>query len=230
MTLNVRIYDTEDNAKAADSALAKAGFTERSVFLPSKSKGKERATVQAAIEKGQLPARNVLICTQTLEKGRALVSVEAPFGSGQAALKIMDGIKGVDGDLLSRYVPSDPSPFSDSLGWSTLSNSEPSSGLLRHDWAFSRLFGMGLLSDKAAPFSSMFGMKVLSAAKKNWNSSFGMPMLSNKAAPLSSMFGMTTVLKSKRNWEWSWGLPLLSKNPAPFSSLLGLKTLSKPDR
>lgn len=230
MTLNVRIYDTEENAAAADAALAEAGFTERNVFLPSKLKGQEKTAVQSAIDNGALPERNILVCTRTLQDGRSLVSVHAPFGSGQAAINIMERIDGVDGDLLSRYVASDPAPFSNALGISVISRAEPATGLASSDWSLSSAFGLGLLSDKAAPLSSLFGMNTRSSSKQGWTKSFGLPLLSGKAAPLSSLFGMGTVVKPKRPWNWSLGLPLLSSKPAPLSSLLGMSTLFKDDK
>lgn len=231
MTLNIRIYDTEENAQAAVAALTEAGFTENSVFLPSsfkgKLKGKQKASVEAAVQAGTLPGRNVLLYCKTLKEGRPLVSVRVPFGSGMRANAILDGSDGVDGETLQRHAPSDPAPLSSSIGIPTLSGSRPVTILADSAWSMSSMFGLRLLGKRAAPLSSLFGMKTLAAGKQGKTSSFGMALLSGKAAPLSSLIGLTTVLKPKQSRKSSFGLPMLSNNPAPLSNLFGMSILSK---
>lgn len=227
MAPKLRIYDTEKAANDAASRLTKAGYRDHMVIHAGKVKGKEAAAVQTAIDKGQLSDRYIQICTSSLKEGCSLVSADAPFGQAARVLAILEKKGTVKTDLLRRYVISSPTPLSDALGLATLSTNPSTTGLLRHDWALSSKFGMGLLSSNPAPLSRMFGMKLLSAPKKGWRSSFGMPLLSSNAAPLSSMFGMKTVSKSKKGWNTSFGMPLLSNNPAPFSNLFGLRVLSK---
>lgn len=227
MTSNVRVFKTEASAKAADKALAKAGFSDRTAFFASQVKGKERIVVEKAIENGLISERTINACIKALADGKSIVSVNAPFGTAVDAVKIMEGVKGVDKDSIGRYLPSDPAPFSAAFGLPVLSKASPTSMLARSDWTFSSLLGFGLLSNKAAPLSSLFSLPLLTARKKNRKSSFGLPLLSSTAAPLSSLFGMATVTKRKKSKDYSFGLPLLSRNSAPLSNLFGINTLSK---
>lgn len=72
------------------------------------------------------------------------------------------------------------------------------------------LFGRSSLSRKAAPLSSLVGLKTLSGKSgPAWRRSLGVPMLTGRGSPTSL------------------GLPLLSRNPAPLSSLFGLRVLSR---
>lgn len=227
MTAYLRIFASEDGARRADAALAADGYPDRVLLLPSTTHGQERSAVDSAIRAGNLPERCVLLCVRSLKEGRSIVGVEAPWGSGVDAIDIMEREDTVYTDVIKGYISSDPSPLSDMLKISTLASFVPSAGLLDSNWSFSSKFGMGLLSQKAAPLSSMFGMATLTKPKRNWTSSFGIPMLSNNAAPLSSMFGMATLTKPKKEWKSSFGFPLLSDNPAPLSTLLGLSVLTK---
>lgn len=227
MTTYVRIYATEEGAKAAAARLAKAGLHDNKVFLASQATGKASEVVESAVKAGELPKSQTKICIESLKKGHSLVSTEAPFGSGQKALSAMESEGTVESDVLSRYTRDDPAPLSEALGIPVLSNYEPSTGLLSSNWSLSSKFGLGLLSNKATPLSSMFGLPVLSKPKRDWRRSFGLPLLSNNPAPFSSLFGMPTLSKEPKDWNSSFGLPLLSDNPAPLSRLFGLKTIIK---
>jgi len=225
MTTYVRIYKTEDGANAAIRRLARAGFRDNKVYLPSAAAGKEEETVQAAVEAGVLPASQSRICVQSLKEGESVVTTYAPFGRGKAALGVMKGAGAVKSDVLERYSSDDPAPFSELLGIPTLTNVKPSAELLSSNWSFSSKLGLGLLSKNPTPLSSMLGLPVVSKAKKNWKLSFGLPLLSSSAAPLSSMFGLPTLSKTQKDWRTSFGVPLLVNDPAPLSNLFGLKTI-----
>jgi hypothetical protein len=227
MTTYVRIYATEDSANAAVARLARAGFRNSKIFLPSLAVGKESETVRSAVEAGTLPEAQTRICIQSLKEGHALVSTEAGFGRGKAALAAMESADTVNSDKLSRYTRDDPAPFSELLGLPVLTNVEPSTQLLSPDWSLSSAFGLRLLSKNPTPFSSLFGLPVLSKTKRNWNRSFGLPLLSQKAAPFSSLFGIPTLTKTNKDWRTSFGVPLLINNPAPLSSIFGCKTVIK---
>ncbi len=227
MTSYVRIYQTDDGAKAAAARLTRAGFTNNQVLLAREAQGQEGDVVRVAVADGILPARQERICVHSLEEGLSLVTAEAGFGRGKELLHIMEKEGTVKADTQRRYAPDDPAPLSELLGIPTLAEFSSSTDLIRSDWTFSSKIGMPLLSKNPAPLSSMFRMKVLSTPKKDWRSSFGLPLLSNNPAPLSSLFGLRTVSKEKRDWRTSFGIPLLMNNPAPLSNLLGLKTVIK---
>jgi hypothetical protein len=120
--------------------------------------------------------------------------------------------------------PQHPAPFSEHLGLPTLSRKEGVfsamfAGLKGPDassWTFSEQIGLGLLSSKPAPDSSL-GLKTLSGKDgSSWEPSFKLPMLSENATPLSSTLGFK-VLRTEK-------VPL--KDPAPLSATLGLPTLA----
>ena len=241
MTPTVRIFESEAAARDAAEKLSAAGFGKNRVLSGEQSAVTEtgvasgmtspppnpEAMVRAAIDDGLLAGRHISVCVRNLQRGRSLVAVATNFGFAGQAIEIMESCGAVDSASLPAYVPRDPSPFSDLLGIPTLIRVAPVTELKSSSWFFSSLFGLGLLSGKAAPFSSLFGMKLLSERKREWRSSFGLPLLSNNPAPLSSALGMRTLSTGKRSWTRSFGLPLLSRNPAPLSSLLGISTLIK---
>jgi hypothetical protein len=227
MTTYVRIYSTEESANAAVARLARTGFRDSRIFLPSLAAGKEDETVRSAVEAGTLPEAQSRICVQSLKEGHSVVATDAPFGRGKAALAAMESADTVNSDKLSRYTSDDPAPFSQLLGIPTLSDVEPSTELLSSNWSLSSAFGLPLLSKSPAPFRSLLGLPVLSKPKRNWNRSFGLPLLSQKAAPFSSLFGIPTLTKTDKDWRTSFGVPLLMNDPAPLSNLFGTKTIIK---
>ena len=226
MALLLRIYPTEQEATDAHGRLVAAGYATQSVFLAGELRGREASAVEAAIRAGTLPERMVKLCTRSLEQGRSLVSADPPFGRAQRVVDILESGTTVDSHLAARYVEDYPAPLSRTLGIAVLSEFSSSTGLLRSDWSVSAGFGFGLLGRKAAPLSAMFGMKVLSAAKRDWRTSFGMPLSSQNPAPLSSLLGMRPLSSRQRPGDYRFGFPLLSPNPAPLSSLLGIRTLT----
>ena len=86
--------------------------------------------------------------------------------------------------------------------------------------------------DDPAPFSSLFGIPVLSNVKSSTRLVrtnrfiLGEPKLSKKAAPFSSIFKLPLLTKSQRQ-KSTFGIPLLSKNGTPFSSMFRLPLLTK---
>lgn len=86
--------------------------------------------------------------------------------------------------------------------------------------------------DDPAPFSSLFGIPVLSKTKSSARLLrtnrfiLGEPKLSKKAAPFSSTFKIPLLTRSQLQ-KSSFGIPLLSKNGTPFSSLFRIPLLTK---
>jgi hypothetical protein len=78
----------------------------------------------------------------------------------------------------------------------------------------------GPVWDEAAPFSSAFGMPVLSAPSRY--SFLGLPAISRAGATTSSSFGLPELARSDFAL---FGTPGLSRNPAPFSSILKLRVI-----
>jgi hypothetical protein len=106
---------------------------------------------------------------------------------------------------------SEPAPFSASIGMPPLSHGRTflSRWFGELGSPHFALFGRNPLIDKAAPLSSMFGLKILSAkARASWRSSFGLPLLTRGQGPVLGT------------------IPMLSRNPTPLSSLFGMRVLS----
>ncbi len=104
-----------------------------------------------------------------------------------------------------------PAPLSTILGLPALSHGRSVLSRLFGELASAHfaLFGRSALSSRAAPLSSLVGLKTLSGRSgPSWSRSFGLPILTSGSPS-------------------SFGLPLLSRNPAPLSSLFGLRVLSR---
>ncbi|MFK8032406.1 MAG: hypothetical protein AB8G18_19455 [Gammaproteobacteria bacterium] len=224
----VRMYPSEDQAREAIRLLEKEDLAGSSMHLFAPVAGSEAQTIKNAIADGQLPGSHIHVCRRALEKGHYVLTVEPHFYRGEETEMIMNSCGAVDTDLLPEYHVYNPAPLSDFFGLPVLAKHNHSLNakqLTSSSWSFSSMFGLGMLSDKATPLSSIFGLKTLTQAKSK-NSSFGLPLLSKKPTPLSSTIGMKplTSAKSKNS---SFGIPLLSHNPAPLSSLFNIRLLSK---
>ncbi len=222
MTPIVRWYDSEERAHEAARTLGNDGFRADSICLLAPAPGNEEKAVDGAVRHDGFPASYRTAGIRALAEGRYIVSVVAPFGHAVVARRILDEHEPVDADSVTPYSSAHPAPFSEMFGLPVLSETSPLAGSPRRN---SYTFGMCLLSSKAAPLSSMFGMPT--AAREPGERSFGMSLLSSNPAPLSSMFALKTASAPKKDWTLSFGFPLLSRNPAPLSSLFGIPTLVK---
>lgn len=218
MFLIVRIFPTEERATNAARALHEAGYDEIALIANVPS-GEVQAAVRDAVSSNRLPGSHIGICERSLGRGMAIVSVNAPFGTGEKATQLLESHGPIETPQLTSY--RNPSPFSDALGIPVLANFSPMTDLSIIKYTF----GEPKLRSRPSPLSSLFGLKTLSAFKKR--SSMGLPLLSRNAAPLSSMFRMGTLRSFGRGRLRSFGLPLLSRNATPLSSLFGLRVLSK---
>ena len=228
MTLIVRMYETEESARAALDNLTAAGFLADEVLLLNSP---DAAAAEAAIQDGLLRAGSLAeACWTGLQNGRSIVSVKAQFGRAQIATAALQACGPVDTDLIPEYVSVPAAPFSMLMGMPVLTDSRSDSGLARSDFTLSGLFGMRLLSHNATPLSSLFRIRTISGSRGPRKRSFGLPLLSGNSAPLSSMFRIPTLKRSRRAWRTSFGFPLLSRNPAPLSTFLGIRPLTRRKR
>lgn len=226
MTPTVRWYDSEERAHEAARALQDDGFRADSICVVAPVSGGEEEAVDRAIRHDAFPGSYRTAGIRALREGRHIVSVIAPFGHGVVARRILDECGPVDADSVSAYSAGNPAPFSEAVGLPVLSDARPMVELpQRNSYTFGSFLGMGLLSSKAAPLSSLLGMPT--ASRGPGESSFGMRLLSSNPAPLSSMFALKTLSTPKKDWVSSFGFPLLSRNPTPLSSLFGVPALRK---
>ncbi len=224
MPATVRFYESADRARDAATHLADLGFENVSLLTPSASPGEGSALVRAAVAAEMIPGSHQRLCISSLEQGRSIVAVAAPFGRGQKAIEVLEQFGPVDTDRIPVYSPRSAAPFSESLGIPVLAKFSPMTDLSIMTYTTG---SRTLLSRNPTPLSSMLGLKTLTTSKGPWTSSFGMPLLSSNPAPLSSMIGWRPLVKTYLRKDTSFGFPLLSRNPAPLSSLFGLRVLSK---
>lgn len=176
-----RMYATEDQARGAVDGLRAYGIGEDRIILLSPLTDNEEAL-------RRMPTVQATACRLGVERGNYLVAVEPYFGEGQSVERIMDSFGPVDGGSLPYVEPPNPSPFSDLLGFPTLST--------RGRSYFSATFPE--LTSPDFHFSSKLGMKLLKERKGSWNSSFGIPLLKQPKANRSTSFGLPLLTKSKR--------------------------------
>ena len=223
----VRLFESEHQAEGAAARLVEAGFRQQTISVISPAAGQEEAAVQSAVASGALPGSHRRVCVDALRRGRHIVTIEAPFGHEQEAIDILTAGGAVETDSLPAYSLYDPTPLSDFLGIPVLSSSRTTTQLAQRRFTFPSWLGLGLTSKKAAPLSSMIGLKPLSQPKRPRTSSFGLPLLTKSGGPT---FGFKAIISPKRGWSRSFGLPLLSKNSAPLSSMFGIPLLTRRDR
>lgn len=237
----VRMFASEETARAAAAALVSAGLPPSKVLVVTPGSGDADGgsdSIAAAIMAGHVLRSHARVYADGIRSGRSLVIARAPFGFGQVAINLLEDHDPVDSGLV---LPREPgpnwdeaaplssvlqfapllrkraSPLSDILGLPTLApakrSSSPGPTLSAAGRHISSGLGLPLLSRAAAPLSSMLGLRVSCGT----------------AAPLSKLLGLKPLSRKAGRWTHSFGLPLLSSNATPLSSLLGLRTLSSRD-
>ncbi len=203
MTCTGRMYDSEHQAHEALGALQAEGFTSGSMMvITPESVGHPvtaKAVISAASSLGTLPRVSAVTFARGLQQGKSVALIDPPYATGALAESIMDGCHPADRGGPPVVENRNPSPFSDIFDIPTLSTRGRSvfsimfPELTRHDF---RLFG-GKLSNKAAPFSSMLGLKTIST-KPMKNSSFGLPLLKKRKSPWTRSFGLPLLTRRSR--------------------------------
>ncbi len=225
MIPTVRMYETELAARQAANELHQNGFAEDSIALlvaPNDGEGE----VRTAVDAGQLPGSHAALSARALQRGRSVVSVNAPFGRGAFALEILDRFSPVDTDQLPDYYPRHGDLLSQVLSLPTLTGDRyvPWREPKRSKFRFSKwLLGMPLLTSSSL---QVLPGKTILSSRGPWRRSFGMPLLTSSS--LQVLPGKA-IISSRGPWTRSFGMPLLSRNPAPLSSMLGMPLLTGED-
>ena len=200
----VRMYATEQQARDAVRRLKDEGFPEDTIFLVTPQSGGTTEAIAAAVMAGYVLRSHARVYAEGIQGGRSLVVVRAGFGLAQDAIDILDGFGPVDAGLRRSGEPSigwdeaaplssafrlpvlirrSPTPVSRTFGMPPLSRGRTGwlsalfGELTRHDYAFSAGFGLPLTSRNAAPLSSLFGLKTVTASSGPWQKSLGLPLL-----------------------------------------------------
>lgn len=217
MTLFVRVYANAKKARDAAKKLKAEGLSDGQALILAPNAGLDvGAEVAAAVKGGRLSKAHAAIASQSLQEGRTVLSVDAPYGGGFLVTEIMDSFEPVAIDAAAAH-NSMPRRFSEMFNMPTIWNGKSVFAnvfggelISSNCFIFPSVFGLGLLSNEPTPLSKRLGMRVLLERKKDWNLSFGQPIL--KATP--------------KDWKQSFGQPLLSDDPTPLSSRLGMRVLS----
>jgi len=188
----VKTYETAQQASDAVKALKANGLEDEliNVVAPSWDSSAHAPTVDAvaaAIAKGYVLMADARLYARTvIERGFSLVSVRPPFGWGRMVTDILQDFSPIDSGVKEAptHAPwEDAAPFSSTFGWSLLSNpdvgnisfglpllssskmGDSSFGipLLSNPLLGRSSFGLPLLSKKAAPFSSLLGLPLLTS-------------------------------------------------------------------
>ncbi len=203
MSVNGRIYETEQQAQDVMDELKASGYGASSVLMTPTSAGPDvshRDIRNYKVLNGDVPQFQALVCAAALKEGKSVVLVDPALGFSAAAEAILEAGKPENAGGFVFMESDSPTPLSDLFSIPTLSDpdrrltvwSRIFSPLTRHDFT---MFGKGGLSSNATPLSSMIGYKTLSGNDGPWESSLGMKLLSKNSTPLSSMFGLPTLIQ-----------------------------------
>jgi hypothetical protein len=234
----VRVYGTEQQASDAVARLKEYGFPEEGILTVSPVAGGEAdagEAVWSAARSGFVLQERARRYADAVRQGQSLVAVRPPFGRGQVAIDILDGLAPISTGF-ERHGPEilwdvaaplssglrapalwrgQPAPFSLLTGGEILVRGRTFAArypeLTRPDWTFSSRMGLPLLSRSQAPRSSLSAK-----AGPSWTRSLGLPLLASGTTPFSSGLGL----------GFSAG-PLRFDQPAPFSAMLGLQSLRR---
>lgn len=185
-----RLYANEASARNAWDELKRNGYADAYIFRPPPrgEDGEVRAgavdALRDAMAKAYIANSSADIYAKRVSDGASLVSVHAPFSGGKQATAILQQHGPVDSGIDEASEPffgwDEATPLSNALCWPVLTSVEfpfelvtgiPSLIETREETGrppqpdnpapFSSAFGMKLLSDKAAPLSSLLGLPVL---------------------------------------------------------------------
>lgn len=220
-----RLYESEHAAHHAVEQLGAAGISPDVVMAIHPSSMDAAAQVDRAVDRGYAMGGHRRSIKQALGRGRSVVTVAAGVGLGSLVEYTLDRAGPVDPGAIVDIPTDDPAPLSDLLSLPVLTKGKSNTRL----WTFNSKssFGFRMLSNKAAPLSSMFGMKVLMASKGSIAKGSSVERMSGKPAPLSSMLGLKLLSSKRGSRARGTSVERMSNNPAPFSSFFGLRVLSK---
>ena len=200
MLMGVRMYETEQQARAAAAKLVAAGLRADNMYVLTPVPGGEELAAKVAVEERKLPGIYMKVAVEALRKGRTILSVPLVY-EGRLVMEIMDSFNPVDTHLLPKPPDRDPTPLSDLLGMPVLWRTRPGATLLKSQrYILPNFFGLPgartLLSDKQ-PKETSLGMPVLLERDTPKNRSFLLPLLTRKGETISSKLGIKELSKPK---------------------------------
>ena len=222
-----RLFESEHAANGAVSRLADINIARGAVTVIHANDAGASDALDAAIQNGAIENGHRRALKAGLAKGRSIVSVTPVLGQGRSIEIALDSSGAVDSDTIPDYLLDSASPLSDLFGIPVLTKGDSHLRLARFDGRSS--FGFRLLSKRATPLSSMFGLKVLSSKTGSRAKGTAVERMSGKPAPFSSALGLKLLTKKKGSRAGGSSVDRMSGNPAPLSSFLGLPSLTRRD-
>lgn len=186
-----RMFATAEAARAAAAELAEEGFTDVHVVNPPANSDAPVSAIASQIALGRVLLSDAKVYAAGVAKGKSLVTVHAPFGSGMLATSILES----HGPVASGMPDAEPPRMWDEA--TPLSSALALDVLLRDPTPASRVMGIAPLAGSDCSFSGTIGMPLLSSNPAPLSSLVGMSTLSSKGTPLSSLVGMPLLTRSK---------------------------------
>lgn len=195
-----RLFESEQAAREAVEKLVAGKVSRADITIINAYDPGAAAAVDTAVERGAAMSGHRRALKEALTRGRSIVAVTPDYGRTSFVRESLARSGAVETDTLSDYVPDDPAPFSDMLGLPVLTSGRSTLDTLGlFDFDKETSFGLSLLSRKATPFSSLFGLKTLSSKKGSIAKGSSVEKMSGKPAPFSSMFGLKLLSSKKRS-------------------------------
>jgi hypothetical protein len=185
-----RMFATAEAARAAAAELAEEGFADVHVVNPPAGQDAPVSAIAAQIAQGRVLLADAKVYAQGVAKGRSVVTVHAPFGSGMLATSILESHGPVDSGM--------PAPAPGRM-WDEAT-------------PLSSAFQIDVLWRDPTPASRVLGVPPLFGTDCSFSGAIGMPLLSGNPAPLSSLVGMSTLSRSGTPLSSLIGMPLLTRS------------------
>ncbi|MEO1033984.1 MAG: hypothetical protein AAFX44_00365 [Pseudomonadota bacterium] len=226
MLATVRMFESAENARRALDKLDEEDLIgDGAWIITSEPSRLASETVAEAIEKEQLPSYFQHVARRALERGHSVVSVKPVFGVGRIVERTLDEFGTVNSDELPEYLPPNPAPLSDFLGWPTLASYQytfNAKQITSRTWFLTTGRQGRFLLKPNRPW--LPGMTI-KRRPPGWPWSMFLPALGKPKPFLPGM----KIKRRPAGWPWSVFLPTLVHNPAPLSNLFNLPLLSKRD-
>ncbi|MEM9762705.1 MAG: hypothetical protein AAF968_09370 [Pseudomonadota bacterium] len=216
-TIVTRVYDTEQKAtSAATAAGAKIGADAVDVV-------KDAAALRTAITKGGVGGDAAESMAAMIPDGGAIVVARAPWGTAARATSALDDAGPVATELPKLYVSDSASGRAESIipGNRKYLTADGDASRVKDPTPFSTFFGMRVLSDRKPKDVLMRGNTHIMPWKPLSDWKLGAPLITEDTAVFSKRLGWET-LKERPATQ-----PLLERDKTPFSTALGLDTLMR---
>lgn len=179
MTPIGRMYATEERARDAARRLQADGFAESTIAVVAPGSG------PGALPRS-VPRNQAIAYARALGAGHWVVVVEAPFNWGQEATAHLLAAGPVTPVGVPTVRRRNPSPFSDWIGFPTLSTRGRSylsrifPELASPRFAFSSMLGMKMVSSSRGPYKPVIPFPVLSRSSGSYRPVIPFPLLTRR--------------------------------------------------